>query len=293
MANHLSVIIITHNEERNIGRCIRSVKEVADEVIVMDSFSKDRTTPIATELGAKCYYRVFSGYGDQKNAAAGMASYDFLLFLDADEYLSEELNDNILLEKKRGFPKDGYRMNRLSHYCGRWIRHSSWYPDRKLRLLRRGKGEWSTDLVHESLHPDKDATLGTLKGDLLHLPYASQENHIVKINRYSTLAAKRMKLQGKRPTLLKMLFSPLSSFFSGYVLHAGFLDGLPGFMIAIHSAYYTFLKYAKLRQLDYPVIIPAGYTSPQKTLPHRQRFLHRVSRVRPVQTPDGSRYRRI
>jgi glycosyltransferase involved in cell wall biosynthesis len=253
MAN-LSVIIITHNEEKNITRCIGSVKEIADEVIVMDSFSKDRTTQLAARLGARCYYRIFSGYGDQKNAAARMAAHDHLLFLDADEYLSEELNDNILREKKRGFPHDGYRMNRLSYYCGRWIRHSSWYPDRKLRLLRREKGEWNTELVHESLEAVKEASLGTLNGDLLHIPYSSQENHIVKINRYSTLAAKRMHLQGKKPTLFKLLFSPLSSFFSGYILHAGFLDGLPGLLIAIHSAYYTFLKYTKLRQLTYTFI---------------------------------------
>ena len=248
----LSVIIITHNEERNIGRCIGSVNQIADEVIVLDSFSKDRTTQLATEMGAKCYYRVFSGYGEQKNAAGKMAAHDHLLFLDADEYLSPELNESILKEKEQGFPSDGYLMNRLSNYCGRWIRHSSWYPDRKLRLVRRDKAEWSTELVHESLEPNQGAVLGILKGDLLHLPYADQESHVSKINRYSSLAAKRMHLQGKKPTLLKILFSPLSSFFSGYVLHAGFLDGLPGFMIAIHSAYYTFLKYAKLRQLSYP-----------------------------------------
>lgn len=247
----LSVIIITHNEEKNIGRCIGSVKHIADEVIVLDSFSKDRTTQLATELGAKCYYRVFSGYGDQKNAAAQMAAHDYLLYLDADEYLSPELNESILKEKEKDFPCDGYFMNRLSYYFGRWIRHSSWYPDSKLRLVRRDKALWSTDLVHESLDPAKDATLGTVKGDLLHLPYADQETHVIKIDRYSSLAAKRMHLQGKRPTILKIIFSPLASFISGYFLHAGFLDGLQGFMIAIHSAYYTFLKYAKLRQLSY------------------------------------------
>jgi glycosyltransferase involved in cell wall biosynthesis len=289
----LSVIIITHNEEKNIGRCIRSVENIADEVIVMDSFSKDQTTHVAAGLGAKCYYRIFSGYGDQKNAAARMATHDHLLFLDADEYLGEELKDSILKEKKRGFPHDAYGMKRLSNYCGRWIRHSSWYPDRKLRLIKRGKAEWNTELVHESLEPVKDASLGTLEGDLLHLPYANQENHIAKINRYSSLAAKRMYLQGKKPSLFKILFSPLSSFFSGYVLHAGFLDGLPGLMIAIHSAYYTFLKYAKLRQLSYTVIVPVGYTSPRKTPPHRQHSPDPEYQVRPTQKPYGSTYRRI
>ncbi|HWB92365.1 MAG TPA: glycosyltransferase family 2 protein [Puia sp.] len=246
----LSVIIITHNEEKNIGRCIGSVKQIADEVIVLDSFSTDRTAELATGLGAKCYFRAFSGYGDQKNSAAQMATHDHVLYLDADEYIGAELNQNILYEKERGFPCDGYFMNRLSYYCGRWIRHSSWYPDRKLRLVRRDKALWSTDLVHESLDPGKDATLGNLKGDLLHLPYADQETHVAKIDRYSSLAAKRMHQQRKRPSRLKIIFSPLASFISGYFLHAGFLDGLPGFMIAIHSAYYTFLKYAKLRQLS-------------------------------------------
>ncbi len=253
----LSVIIITHNEEKNIGRCIRSVQAVADEVIVMDSYSKDRTTQLAAELGAKCYNRVFSGYGDQRNAAVYMATHDYLLFLDADEYLSQELNDSILQEKKCGFPLDGYSMNRLSYYCGRWIRHGTWYPDRKLRLIRRGKGQWSTEPVHEALEAAKGTMLGILKGDLLHLPYASQENHVAKLDRYSTLAAKRMHLQGKKPSTFKMLVNPLFAFFSDYILHAGFLQGMPGFMIAIHCAYYTFLKYSKLRQLDQNSRMPA------------------------------------
>ena len=246
----LSGVIITHNEEKNIGRCIASVKQIADEIGVMDSFSKDQTARIAAELGAKCYFRVFSGYGDQKNAAAQMATHEYLLYLDADEYLSPELNESMLQEKARNFPCDGYYMNRLSFYFGRWIRHCSWYPDRKLRLVRRDKAVWSSDLVHESLDPVKDAALGMLKGDLLHLPYADQEIHVAKIDRYSTLGAQRMHRQGRKGTLLKLIFSPLASFISGYFINAGFLDGLSGFMISIHSAYYTFLKYAKLRQLS-------------------------------------------
>lgn len=241
----LSVIIITRNEEKNIGRCIDSVRPVADEVLVLDSMSTDRTVDIAAALGARCYRRAFTGYGEQKNTAMYLSTNRHVLFLDADEYLSPELRDSIRREKERGFPSDGYSMKRLSRYCGRWIRHSGWYPDRKLRLLRRGNGAWTNDLVHERLEPKPHALIGALRGDLLHIPYADQEDHVAKIDRYSTLAAMQMQRDGRKPSLLKLLFSPLCSFISGYILHAGFLDGLPGLLIATHSAHYTYLKYLK------------------------------------------------
>jgi hypothetical protein len=200
--------------------------------------------------------------------AAGLSTHGHLLFLDADEYLSPELRASLLREKVLGFPYDGYCMNRLSRYCGRWIRHSSWYPDRKLRLLRRGSGQWTDDLVHESLQPEAGATIGFLAGDLLHIPYADQADHLAKIHHYSTLAALRMQSRGRKPSLLRMIFSPVCSFFSGLILHAGFLDGYAGLLIARRSAYYTFLKYAKLWKLAtradrYPAL-PSSGGYPQK-----------------------------
>src|SRR6187402_2161300 len=153
----LSVVIITFNEEKNIRRCIDSVSEVADEIVVLDSFSTDRTAQLVEEMGGQLYRQPFTGYGAQKNAATALASNDHILFLDADEFLGGTLSKSILEEKLKGFPCDGYLMNRLNNYCGQWIRHGSWYPDRKLRLLDRRKGAWSLDLVHESLVPNDDA----------------------------------------------------------------------------------------------------------------------------------------
>ena len=250
----LSVVIITHNEEKNIGRCIASVKQIADEIVVMDSFSKDQTARIAAELGAKCYFRVFSGYGDQKNAAAQMATHEYLLYLDADEYLSPELNESMLQEKARNFPCDGYYMNRLSFYFGRWIRHCSWYPDRKLRLVRRDKAVWSSDLVHESLDPVKDAALGMLKGDLLHLPYADQEIHVAKIDRYSTLGAQILLEKNKTGKTLgaflyNTLIIPSGTFIWNFFFRGGFRDGREGLLLHLYHSTYTSWKYSKARQI--------------------------------------------
>jgi glycosyltransferase involved in cell wall biosynthesis len=246
----LSVVIITYNEEKNIGRCIHSVGEVADEIIVMDSFSTDLTGDLVEQMGGRLYRQAFAGYGAQKNAAADLATYDHILFLDADEYLSEILSTSILHEKRNNFPNDGYLMNRLNNYCGQWIRHGSWYPDRKLRLLNRKKGAWSLDIVHESLVPDKNASIGLLSGDLLHITYSNYGEHVDKNNRYSLLSAQSLLLKGKKVTPFKLVINPFWAFFGSYFLRAGFLDGFNGFVIAVNVAHLTFLKYIKLHQLQ-------------------------------------------
>jgi glycosyltransferase involved in cell wall biosynthesis len=245
----LSVVIITRNEEKNIARCIQSVKPVADEVVVLDSFSTDRTAALVAEWGGIFHQRRFDGYGSQKNAAAALATHDHVLFLDADELLSEKLRQSILQEKLNGFPHDAYLMNRLSNYLGQWIRHGSWYPDRKLRLARKKICTWSLDLVHESLVPGKDARIGLLNGDLLHYTYANYEEHIDKNNKYSSLSAQMLFGKGKKATWLKLYFNPFWAFFTSYFLRAGFLDGLNGFIIAVHIGHLTFLKYSKLHRL--------------------------------------------
>lgn len=245
----LSVVIITFNEEKNIGRCIDSVSEVADEIVVMDSFSTDQTALVAEQMGARLYRQPFAGYGAQRNAAAVLATNDFILFLDADEFLGETLSKSILAEKHKDFTSDGYLMNRLNNYRGQWIRHGSWYPDRKLRLLDRRKGAWNLDLVHESLIPDKEARIGLLNGDLLHFTYSTFDDHVDKNNRYSRMSAQLLYQKGKRPHLFKIVLSPFWAFFSSYFLRAGFLDGFNGFVIAVNIAHLTFLKYIKLYQL--------------------------------------------
>lgn len=248
----LSVVIITYNEEKNITRCIQSVMPIADEVVVLDSFSTDRTAVIVQELGGIFHQRVFTGYGAQKNAASALAAHDHVLFLDADELLSEKLCESIRQEKLRGFPQDGYLMNRLNNYLGQWIRHGSWYPDRKLRLANKKKTSWSLDIVHESLVPDKDARIGLLGGDLLHYTYTSYDDHVDKNNKYSRLSAQLLFRKGKKATWFKLAFNPFWAFFTSYFLRAGFLDGFNGFVIAVHIGHLTFLKYSKLYRLWHP-----------------------------------------
>ncbi|HEY6899811.1 MAG TPA: glycosyltransferase family 2 protein [Puia sp.] len=248
--NSLSVVIITFNEEKNIKRCIDSVKTVADEVIVMDSFSADKTGEIAKELGAKFFLRTFTGYGDQKNTAAGYASNDNILYLDADEFLSPELIRAIEEQKEMGFPFDGYTMNRLNNYCGKWIRHGSWYPDKKLRLVNRDRGAWNLDLVHESLEMKEGSYIHHLKGDLLHYTYSNFDEHVEKNIKYSWLSAQLLYKRGKRVKAIKAFINPFWAFITSYFLRAGFLDGFYGFVIAVNIAHLTFLKYTRLYQLQ-------------------------------------------
>lgn len=249
-SSSLSVVIITFNEEKNIEKCIRSVEGLADEIIVLDSFSSDRTAELVQQLGGKVFQRKFDGYGAQKNAATALATNNHILFLDADELLSEELRTSIMQEKKKNFPADGYIMNRLNHYCGKWIRHGSWYPDKKLRILNRTKGEWSLDIVHESLESREGSKIQHIKGDLLHYTYSTFEEHVDKNNRYSSLSAQLLYQKGKKASWIKIIFNPFWAFFTSYFIRGGFLDGLYGYIIAINIAHLTFLKYIKLYQLQ-------------------------------------------
>jgi glycosyltransferase involved in cell wall biosynthesis len=246
----LSVILITFNEEKKIGRCIDSVKPIADEIIVVDSFSTDGTRSIAEEMGVRFYQRAFTGYGDQKNAGMALATHDFVFFIDADEFLSETLRHSIEKEKNKGFSGDGYTMNRLNNYCGRWIRHGSWYPDQKLRIINRKKGVWNNNIVHEGLIMEDSLHIYHLKGDLYHQAYSNFDDHIEKNNRYSKMSAQLLFERGKRGQGYKIVLNPFWAFFKSYILMFGFLDGFYGFVIAINIAHLTFLKYIKLYQLQ-------------------------------------------
>jgi glycosyltransferase involved in cell wall biosynthesis len=247
----LSVVIITLNEEQNIGRCIDSVKEIADEIIVLDSFSADNTENIVKQKGGKFYQQIFEGYGAQRNAASALASNDYILFLDADEFLSDALCNVIKIQKEYEFAFDGFTMNRLNNYCGQWIHHGSWYPDKKLRIINRKKGYWSNHLVHEFIIMEQQPTLFHLKGDLLHYAYDSIEEHITKNNSYSQLSAQLLLLKGRRSNRFTIIFNPFWAFVNSYIVRLGFLDGFNGFIIAINLAHLTFLKYIKLFQLQH------------------------------------------
>jgi glycosyltransferase involved in cell wall biosynthesis len=245
MATQISAVIITHNEERNIARCLESLWGIADEIIVVDSFSTDRTREICKEYRTRFYQRSFDGYSSQKNYGISLASYPYILSLDADEALTECLKKDLLRVKEQGM-QDGYRMRRVANYCGTWIRHGGWCPDIKLRLFDKSKGAWSDQLVHEEVVMAEGSTIAMLKGNLLHYSYYSIEEHVLQSDRYSTLAAKELYRKDTSYELLRMVVKPGFRFIRDYFLRFGFLDGFHGFVIACITAHAVVLKYAKL-----------------------------------------------
>jgi len=244
----ISAVIITFNEENSIERCIRSVLPVVDDIVVLDSYSTDRTEEICKSLGVRFVQNHFEGYRTQKNLAVQLASFDYILSLDADEALSVELKESILKIKEH-WDCDAYSFNRFNNYCGQWIKHSNWYPDKKIRLFDRRKGEWSGYNVHETVKMQNGAKVCHLKGDLLHWCYSSFEEHIEKINKYSTISALEYFRNGRRSTIFEIIFSPKWHFFRSYFLKMGFLDGYIGYSICSLSAHQRYLKYIKLRKL--------------------------------------------
>ncbi len=247
MSVRLSAAIIAFNEERNIRECIESVR-FCDEVLVVDSGSTDRTAEIARELGARVIVKDWPGHIEQKNFALAEARGEWVLSVDADERVSPALRAEIERELAAGGgPWDGFTMPRLSFYMGRWIRHSGWYPDRKLRLVRRGRARWGGVNPHDRLFCD--GPVKHLRGDLLHYSYRDLSDHLRKIDFFTTIAAREKQRRGARGALLRLVFAPPLKFLKAYVWKLGFLDGLPGFVIAALGSAYVFLKYAKLLEL--------------------------------------------
>lgn len=240
----ISATIITFNEERNLPRAIESLR-CADEILVVDSGSTDRTVEIAENLGARVIESPWPGYAKQKNLAAERAAHDWILSIDADESLSEALEGEIWRLKKNGTAFDAYTMPRLAQYLGRWIHHSGWYPDRKVRLYHRAKACWVGEYVHETVKVT--GAVGHLEGNLLHFTCDSLSEHMKTMDRYTTLAAEQLIAAGQQVTWRRLLFEPPWTFFNTYVLKAGYLDGMEGLAIANMAALYNFLKYAKAR----------------------------------------------
>lgn len=249
----LSAVIITFNEERNIERCIRSLGKVADDIVVLDSFSQDKTQTICEQLTAEFPVRFFQkewiNYSVNKNHLNKLAKYDYLLSIDADEALDEQLEKEIL-QRKQGGLSGAYRVNRLTNYCGKWIKHSGWYPDIKTRIFSRKDAEWAGEYVHETLEFKKSVTEQLLPGHLLHYSYYSGEDHRSRADRYSALTAKKMHAKGKKASLLKPYLSALARFVSMYIFKLGILDGVMGFRIARISAASNIFKYKELRRLN-------------------------------------------
>jgi glycosyltransferase involved in cell wall biosynthesis len=243
----ISAAIITYNEERNIARVLESLR-CCDEIVVVDSGSTDRTVELAAKLGARVLDAVWRGYAGQKNYASDHCEHDWVLSLDADEALSEALEAEIWQIKKNGPRFDAYTMPRLAQYLGRWILHSGWYPDRKPRLYDRQKASWVGDFVHESVQVN--GTVGHLKSNLLHYTCESISEHLRSLDRYTTLAAQEVVAQRRRVGWPNLIFEPTWTFLRTYFWQLGFLDGLEGLTIAYMAATYTFLKYAKARNLS-------------------------------------------
>jgi glycosyltransferase involved in cell wall biosynthesis len=243
----ISATIITFNEERNIPRVLESLR-CCDEIVVVDSGSTDRTVEIAAKLGARVVESPWRGYAGQKNFASEHCSNDWVLSLDADESLSEALEGEIWQIKKNGPRFDAYTMPRLAQYLGRWILHSGWYPDRKVRLFDRRKARWIGDYVHESV--SVEGSIGHLEANILHFTCSSLSEHLKTMDRYTTLAAEQIVDQKKSIGWTQLLLDPAWTFFQTLVLKRGFLDGPEGLAIAYMAALYNFLKYAKAKNMS-------------------------------------------
>ncbi len=246
---NISVVIITFNEEKNIGRCLESVKDIADDIVIVDSYSTDDTEKICSQYNVRFIQHTFEGHIEQKNWAITQARYPHILSLDADEMLSERLK-RIIGGVKENWEYDGYYFNRLTNYCGKWIRYSSWYPSRKLRLWDSRKGHWGGMNPHDHFILDRGSTRKFLRGDLLHYSYYSINQHIDQINKFSDIAAKSFFEVGKTSSWFNIIFHPMWRMFRDYIIKFGFMDGFYGLVISMNSAHETFLKYSKLRKLN-------------------------------------------
>jgi glycosyltransferase involved in cell wall biosynthesis len=244
----LSAVIITFNEAAKIERCIKSLIEVCDEVVILDSFSTDNTRELATALGAKVFTHAFDGYIQQKNRAITYASFPYVLSLDADEALSDELKASILIVKQN-WTSDGYSMNRLNNYGGQWIRHGAWYPDRKLRLWDSRKGAWGGENPHDKYIQNEGCTATHLKGNLLHYTMNGYDDLQKQTDKFAAIAAKAMFERGKSISKPAIWFKVIFRFIKEYILLAGFMDGKAGWQIARMNARYVRLKYFGLLNL--------------------------------------------
>lgn len=243
----ISVVIIALNEQRNIARCLRSVQAVADEIVVLDSGSEDRTRLICERYGVRFYEQRFSRFDDQKNEAIRKASFRYILSLDADEVLSKELVASIQAVKGN-WEYDCFRLSRINNFCGRWIRHGEWYPDESIRLFDRTKANWE-GAVHEKVVPLSGCSTSVLTGELLHYSYYSVSQFRQKSEFYADLMAKELFRRGKRPFFFHLYLKPLYRFFYAFIIRGGFLDGYSGYCIARLTSERLALKFLKLKIL--------------------------------------------
>lgn len=249
MEHQLTSTIITFNEERNIARCINALMPISDEIIVLDSFSTDKTIEICKAKGVRIEQREWKGYSNAKNYLNQLATHEYIFSVDADEAPDEKLQQQILEIKKKGFT-GVYSVNRLTNYCGKWIKHSGWYPDVKTRVFPKATSQWEGEYVHEELVVENNPEPIVLDGHLLHYSYYSQKEHRQRADKYSELTAIKMYKKGQRVGPLKPYISAVGRFIAMYFIKTGFLDGVAGFHIARISALSNIYKYKELIRLQ-------------------------------------------
>jgi glycosyltransferase involved in cell wall biosynthesis len=246
----ISAVIITFNEEANIARAIESVSWV-DEILVIDSHSTDKTREIAASLGARVIERDWRGFSEQKQFGTDAAANEWILCIDADEWVSEGLRDEIRSVTEKGTYLIGYRIPRLTTYMGRGIRHGGWFPDRQLRFFNRKHCRWNGRIIHESVEADDISRIGRLSSVLMHKGADTAAEHRAMIrNRYAPMSAEQMLVDGVRTSRLKAVAAAATTFFQTYILRAGLLDGIPGMYIAYFAAQNTLQKHLILSRLQ-------------------------------------------
>ena len=244
LVSKLSAYVLTYNEEAKVREALESVSW-ADEIVVLDSHSTDRTESICREYTDKVYQCDFEGFGKLRNHALGLLTHDWVLSIDADERATDELRKEIQAVLSQGPDADAFFVPRKNLFMGRWIRHCGWYPDyRQPQLFNRHRFRYREDLVHEGF--ELDGRVGYLQGHVLQYPFLNLEQYLQKMRRYSTLMAEQMALRERRFHVHQLVTHPLFSFFKMYGLRQGFRDGMPGLILSLFYAYYTFVKYAKL-----------------------------------------------
>ena len=242
----LTGLIIAKDEEQHLPACLESIS-FCDEILVIDSGSTDRTRELAAAAGARVLLRApWPGFAAQRNLGFEEARHDWVLFLDADERISPALREEVQALRARGFDKAGYRVPRVAHYLGRWVRGTDWYPDWQLRLFDRRRGRCRPMLIHESVHVE--GGVGRLRGELQHLPYDDVSDHVRAIDDYTTLWSQQAFESGRRTSVAELLLAPAFALLRNYVLRSGLLYGRAGLTISILNSYYTFLKFAKLME---------------------------------------------
>jgi glycosyltransferase involved in cell wall biosynthesis len=242
----LSAAIIVFNEERNIAKCLDSLQGIADEIIIVDSHSTDKTIEIANRYQVKIHQQEFLGYAAQKNLANSLCNYEYIISLDADEVISQELKQE-LIAVKSNFAADAYELNRLTNYAGKWVHHCGWYPDRKVRIFKKELAHWSGPRLHETLEINS-TNIKRLNSDLLHYSFHSEEDHIKQIEKFTNISSKELFDKGKRVNVYYLYIKPIIRFITDYIIKLGILDGATGYTVCKNSAYAAYLKYSKLKK---------------------------------------------